>query len=167
MSISKLCAALRSVDAKAYARSPIPASDDATLYDVISRLPADEVIENDLPKLSESEEWIAAIFAKRMAVLGVREREEKRIRTGLRALTLLKGAIDLRDGIIYLAPLYDAASRIDADADAMFRSFDRYTAPIVPHIVSFPDRMPENRSLAAMGFVVDQDENGFTYRKTW
>jgi len=55
------------------------------------------------PKLSADEEWVAAIFAKRMAVLGVRERGENRIRTGLRALTPLKGAIDLRDAIIYLA----------------------------------------------------------------
>jgi hypothetical protein len=97
-----------------------------------------------------------------MAVLAVRERGENRIRTGLRALTPLKGAIDLRDAIIYLAPLYDAASRINADADALFRSFSRYSAPIVPHIVSFPDRTPEGRSLAAMGFVVAQDESGFT-----
>jgi len=167
MSESEDSAVLKSIDAKTYARSPIPASDDDALYQLFARFATDDVTENHAPKFSTDEEWVAAIFAKRMAVLGVRERDENRIRTGLRALTLLRGAIDLRDAIIYLAPLYDAASRINADADAMFRSFSRYSAPIVPHIVSFPDRTPEARSLAAMGFVVAQDESGFTYKKSW
>jgi hypothetical protein len=106
------------------------------------------------------------VFASRMASLAVREQSEAHLKAGLGALALIRGQVDLRDAIIYLSILYDAALRIGADADAIFQSFADSDGPMIRYIAGFPARKAADKTIAAMGFSAIEEPE-FTYRKNW
>src|ERR1044072_2400914 len=145
---------LKSIDLHSYGvgRSALNSPQDQALYEALAEFGEDrETGSVAFPtSTSRDDEWVAVIFASKMATLAVRDRNAEHIRIGLLALLFVRGAIDLRDAIVRLAPLYDAGLRLRTDVDGLFRSFERYSAPMVTHIVGFPDREPAKKSLDAM-----------------
>lgn len=107
-------------------------------------------------------------FAERMATLGVREQSRQRLLEGLVALVIEGYKEDFRDNIINVAPLYDAALKINVDPQALFNEAAAYlsNAP-AQDIIEFPQREPYERSLAAMGYKESSDADGFKYERTW
>src|SRR4051794_22150863 len=96
-----------------YAAESLPSSTDDHLRVFV----ASEGAADDRTLLTPEAEWVLILFASRMASLAVREHSEAHVRAGLTALALIQGQVDLRDAIIYLSTLYDAANRIGSDAD--------------------------------------------------
>jgi hypothetical protein len=146
-----------------YAAQPLPAS----LDDRVRTFVASERAADKQPQLTREAEWVLIVFAGRMASLAVRENSEAHVQSGLAALALIQGQVDLRDAIIYLSILYDAAVRIGAQADTIFKSFADAEGPMIRYIVAFPARKPEDKAISAMGFSVIEAPEGFIYRKNW
>ena len=143
---------------RSYAAEPLPSATD----DRIRAFVASDAAAN--ARLELKAEWILIVFAGRMASLAVREKSEANVKAGLTALALIRGQVDLRDAIIYLSILYDAALRIGADADAIFQSLADLDGPMTRYINAFPARTAADK--AAMGFSAIEEPE-FTYRKNW
>jgi hypothetical protein len=145
-----------------YTAKPLPSTTDNRVRAFV----ASEFAAGKRTELTREAEWSLIIFANRMASLAVREHSEIHIKDGLSALSLVGRHVDLRDAIIFLSVFYDAALRIGADADAIFRSFAGTEGPMIRYITAFPDRKTADKAIAAMGFSAIEEPE-FTYRKNW
>jgi len=145
-----------------YTAEPLPSStDDRVRTFVVSESVASERVD-----LTREAEWVLIVFASRMASLAARERSVERVQDGVAALALVQGQVDLRNAIVHLSILYDAALRIGANADAIFRSFADASGPMIQYITAFPARKTADKAISAMGFSVIEEPE-FTYRKNW
>lgn len=109
-------------------------------------------------------------FAERSATLAVRDRSPQWVLEGLVALLLENcRSGDYRDTIVCMAPIYDAAVKIDIEADRLFEEVASYLEnEAASHIKSFPKRFPYQKSLEAFNYIEVETPNGFSYEyKPW
>src|SRR5450759_1090218 len=106
-------------------------------------------------------------FAVRMAAWAVRRGSSTPITWGLVALTLDCGKFDYRETLPAIAPLYDAALRVEADPKALFENVAdlgrEYCGTFASHLRQFLDLPREARSLSAARLVESADADGFRY----
>jgi hypothetical protein len=116
--------------------------------------------------LSDEHAFVLLGFAERMATLSVRRGSEQFLREGLAALVLEGGKFDIREDILAMAPLYDAARRLGLDAEQLFLEIaslsDNRVSRVLRH---YPLRPEHAKSLEAMRYEVGSDEDGFLYRR--
>jgi hypothetical protein len=63
---------------------------------------------------------------------------------------------------------FDAAQRINASPEAIFGAAAQWLPETsARRLRAFLNRAAEDKSLAAMGYVAGNDEDGFRYRRTW
>jgi hypothetical protein len=115
---------------------------------------------------SDEHSFVLLGFAERMATLSVRQGSQEFLREGLAALVLEGGRFDIRENILAMAPLYDAARRLGLDAERLFLE----AASLVDNRVSrvlgnYPLRPEHAKSLEAMRYEVSADQDGFLYRR--
>lgn len=105
-------------------------------------------------------------FSENRATMAVRSRSEKFLREGLAALILDGGKFDIRENILVLAPLYDAALKIHADAQSLFSwAADLLTNKLSSVIRTFPSRPAESKNLTSMNYIECGDGNALFYQK--
>jgi hypothetical protein len=105
-------------------------------------------------------------FSENSAALAVRSHSEKFLREGLAALILDGGKFDIRENILVLAPLYNAALKIHADAQSLFSwAAGLLTNKLSSVIRTFPSRPEESKNLASMNYIEFGDGNEFYYQK--
>ena len=117
-------------------------------------------------QISKEQFWPLIRYAERMASLAVRDNHEELVVLGLVALVLAYPHGDYRDGMLRLAPLYDAANRLTGSPKATFEITARLFEPSLAEQVigHWLKRTPHEQSLQAMGFVARLDTDGFRYR---
>jgi hypothetical protein len=88
-------------------------------------------------------------FGQRSAVFAMRERNADIARDGLIAVAMInQERVDFRDILMCLSFLYHAASRVGANADAMFRQTATLAEPGVgKQMVGFVEQTPTYRNL--------------------
>lgn len=106
-------------------------------------------------------------FAERMATYAVRTKSKEPIIEGLAALVLEGGKFDVREDMMVMAPLYDAALKIGADPCQLFEQAAKLLeTPVSHYILEFPNRSPADRSLKAFFYVEAANQDGFVYERT-
>jgi len=107
-------------------------------------------------------------FARRMAVVAVRERSERHVLLGIVGLAIEGFRCEPRASQAILALLCHSAELIEVGAEGPVRSVARLAAPVVEEqLLAFVARPPERRSIGALGFEEWEGPEGFTYRQTW
>jgi len=102
-----------------------------------------------------------------VASLAVRGSNPKLIYFGLLALGI--GWLnDWRENLLVIPLHYDAADRVGAVPEEIFEDVARLL-PAEPAnaLRRFLRRSDEDKSLAAMGYIVGSDSDGFRYQRTW
>lgn len=153
-----------------YGPLPLPAPLDAEigrLLDAFTRA-SPEQREFLLSRMTREHSPTLLAFSERMASLAVRERAPGRILEGLLALVVEGYATDYRENALILSLHHDAATRIGADPARLFEEAASYAKPEVAQaLTKFLARSPEDKSIAAMGYEVGAEPDGFRYHRTW
>lgn len=112
--------------------------------------------------------WILLAFADRAASYAVRVQNATWARHGIMAAQLATTQIDPREALVVYSILYRAIEILDGNPIDVFREVaGQATAEIGDFTVSFALGDTEDKSIAAMGYVEDADEDGFVFRRTW
>ena len=105
-------------------------------------------------------------FAKRSAILGVREARPDLVSDGLTAIAMIEqNRVDFRDVLSCLALLYHAANRAGADADEMFGDAAKLAEPdVTKFFENFVKRTPDGRDLRkSWGYDEIQTDDGIGF----
>ena len=120
------------------------------------------------PLVTEQARRVLCAYAERMASLAVR-RHDPKLLVGA-TVALVVGGLDenRHESLMVMAPLEDSAKRLGVDLPDLFK----YVSKIVGHpgtvnLAVWLMRRPEDRTLASMRFVSDEDQDGFRYRLDW
>lgn len=156
--------------AQRYARHPMPSSFDDEVS-AVARAWGDG-------SPAERETWEEAVqpghadllhtFARRMAVVAVRQRSERHVLLGIVALALEGFRSQPRATVGLLALLHHSATLIGVAPEGPVEAVARVARPDVERALrSFLDRPPERRSIEALGYEQADGPEGFTYRQRW
>lgn len=103
-------------------------------------------------------------FAKRMAILAIRELSEERIYQGLVALVIENLAFDSRDSLTPLALLHHSSEKLGADSPGIFsRAAALARSEVAEFLKNFLNRPPPLRSIQTFGYREGASNVGFTY----
>ena len=164
------CDWLRSQNNRGYGMLPIPQPRDSEISNLLRAWIALDEVDRKQSALEISDEQRPTLLAysERMASLTVRERNQEFIILGLIALGVDGWRYDWRDNVLIVSLHFDAAQRINASPESIFEAAAQWL-PEKPArgLRAFLDRSADDKSLAAMGYVVGNDEGGFRYRRTW
>jgi hypothetical protein len=107
-------------------------------------------------------------YAERMASHAVRRGDAAVLRRALLAAAIGWYHEDPRESMLILPLFYDAASRLGIEPEPLFE--DAAVAAGLPPdgaLASFPQRRPEDCTLACMGYRTGADDDGFRYQRDW
>jgi hypothetical protein len=153
-----------------YGKLPIPQPRDSEISNLLRTwIALDEVDRKQSAlEISIEQRWMLLAYSERMASLAVRERNQEFTILGLIALGVDGWRYDWRDNLLIVSLHFDAAERINASPEAIFGAAAQWLPEKSAHgLRAFLSRSAEDKSLAAMGYVVGNDEGGFRYRRTW
>jgi hypothetical protein len=153
-----------------YGTLPIPQALDSDITELLRRWEGMGKLERDsaLRQLRSNQRWTLLAYSERMASLAVRESDARLIHFGLLAVGIGWALGDWRDSVLILPLHYDAATRIGIVPEGMFeRSASLLPAEPANALRRFPQRSSQDKSLAAMGYIVGSDSDGFRYQRTW
>ena len=165
---ASLLASLTRAFNDAYYKHPIPSEIDRRLSGVISDLASLGVSEREaiVNELEFEHGRILGLFAERMASLAVREKAVTLLKNRLIALVIHSRTDDLREILLILSLLHDAAIRIEDSAQRTFEEVASLFSD-TGFLSGFLNRSEEDKSIAAMGYKASADEGGFLYVRTW
>lgn len=118
-------------------------------------------------RLAPLVETVLVVYAQRMAVLTVRERDVRHLRSGLRAACLASAVDDRRDVIVVLGLLWRSAELLDRAPGDEFIAVADAAGQYGEALRSFAARRPEHRSLAAMKYAERGVGDHFEYVSEW
>ena len=170
LQLSELLERLGSEYTHGYGPSPIPSGIDAEVDDVItSFIKMDERGRNEiLSQMKEAHGFVFVAFAERMASCAVRERRSHLIERGLSALAIAVNLVYYKETLPAVSLLYHSASQLGLGTREFLASSDFLRNDVLNgFITDFLDRTEEDRGIEAMGYVEDEDRDGFRYRRTW
>lgn len=105
------------------------------------------------------------IYSMRMSMLAVRNRDEGLLHNAVMALTVDDHLVDDRDTQIIATLVYDAATRIGCDPEALFRAALRYTTAHRRRLLeSFLGGPSYLKCITSMGYEAVETELGFVYK---
>jgi len=161
---------LRVVDNQGYGslRIPSPRDDQITTLlrtwialDAKDRLAAAEGIRED-------RRFTLLAYAERMASLAVRERNQDYIILGLAGLGTDGWRGDWQDNAAIISLHYGAAGKLGLPPQPVFETAAALlSANPALALRSFLNRLPQDKTLEAMGYIAGQDDDGFRYERTW
>jgi hypothetical protein len=154
----------------AYGPSELPNKRDEEVGEFVDGLvsggPA--AVADVLSRVSEKARDVFSAYAERMASLAVRRRDRTTLVKAVVALVI--GGLDenRRESLMVMAPIEDSAARIGVDFPSVIEDASKVVGhPGTVNLVLWLMRKPEDRSLASMGFVAAEDDDGFRYKLDW
>ena len=149
---------------------PIPSELDELVSEVTTQFAnathSDRIAITSL--FSDAHSFTLIGFAERMATYAVRTSNPQVLFEGLVSLCIEAGRFDIREDILVLAPLYDAAVRLGVEPASMFaKAASLIENDVSRAIETFPRRPEHARSLASMGYSTRTDDQGFRYERDW
>jgi hypothetical protein len=105
------------------------------------------------------------IFAVRMAVLAARTGAAGLIDTAIYGLVIENGLVDWRDTLRALSIIEDCAKRLGIDFQNKIKQFENLMSDKSKKVVfeGYCSRAVEMRAVTAMGFIVENGEDGVSY----
>ncbi len=106
-------------------------------------------------------------FSYGAAILGLRQKSEQRLRVGLVAHAIEDlAAGDVRDNLVILTLLFDAAKRIGSDPSTLFREVAGTSAPAMSAVLlDYLKRDPQLQTPECMGFREVETPEGVGYQQ--
>lgn len=153
-----------------YGPAPIPSPRDGDIESLLVKWQALGFSERSATAalISEGQRFTLLAFAERMATAAVRHKDPSRVHLGLLALGLDGWKSDWRDNATILCLHHDAALRLTADPEQVFRKAGSLLSEKVSSSYSdFLARPDEDKALDAMGYATGRDEGGFRYKREW
>jgi hypothetical protein len=119
--------------------------------------------------LNEDMGGVLLVFVERMAMLSVRRGSTELLFAGLLAVVMIDGSLEPYDLLMVLSLPRRSAVLLGVEPRRLFAEAVRYatsesTAQLV---LDFADRLPENSSLAVMGYRELQGPKGIVYWYGW
>jgi hypothetical protein len=156
--------AMKSTVPEDYHFSKLPNEDDQVIADVCKTLLySDENVRRAFANmLDKNLRSLLSIFAERMAMLSIRERNTDGLLHGLVALSALDSYEDYHTVCMVLSLLYVGATRLRADSEKLFQKVGNLAVDerIGQAIAKFPNRDPKDRRIEAMGYHEIDGPNG-------
>jgi hypothetical protein len=161
---------LRAENNRGYGPLPIPQPRDAEISNLLKNWMA-----LDGPSrmasaigIQEEQRFTLLAYSERMASLAVRERNPELLILGLLALAIDGWRGDWRDNVSVVSLHHDAAQRIGVSSENIFETVARLVSKTpADGLRSFLHRSARDKSIEAMGYVVEADNDGVRYRRTW
>jgi hypothetical protein len=118
--------------------------------------------------ICEDQRFKLLAYAERMASLAVRERNQEYIILGLAALGADGWRGDWRDNAAIISLHYDAARKLGLPPQPVFETAAALlSAKPALALRSFLNRLPQDKTLEAMGYIAGADGGRFRYERTW
>ena len=150
-------------------RLPIPSERDEQITRLLDRVATPENRQVLRTIFNHTHETPLTSYAERMAALAVRTKSEIPIQRGLIAAGIAAiVTTDIREVILILPVLWHSMDLLGIDPeDALAAINDRLDDDAREFLAGFARRTPENRTIESMGYIVQPDEDGFRYHRTW
>ena len=166
--VSKFIDILKSGAQTGAAQLSIPSNRDRLVSEVlqllINAMPEERQIVSNMFNDSHSFTFLA--FAERMASYAVRTGSVSILFEGLAAVVLEAGKFDVREDIVVMAPLYDAALKLGTEPSELFsKAAGLLVGEVSTILETFPSRDEDLKSLASMHYVESGNEYGFVYER--
>lgn len=164
----KLLGRLGSDNTNGYLHFPLPSPVDEEVELLVTAVVEQDHESDLLLQMNQSHGYLLLAFAERMAALAIRRDSADLLRTPAAALAIASKLIDFRDVLIVLSLVANSATRLGVDLPTLFpTSVLKSTDELRPSVDGFMKRSVRDRSIQAMGYIEDEDEGGFRYRRTW
>lgn len=151
-----------------YAPRRVPGERDQEIADLVSQVRTTEEFSSVATGLNLVTARILLAFAARTASYAVRIQDPAWIRYGLMAAQLALKQEDAREIIVIYSILYRGLELLDIDRIATFVEVAGWAPPdIRDFTIKFTQRDPQDKSIAAMGYVEGSGEDGFDFVRTW
>ncbi len=152
----------------AYHQQAIPSAIDEEIGDVLVRLSSCD--EDELASVADGiageRGRVLSLFAERMASLAVRKNSPDPIGKGLAALLIVARSEDVREILLVLSLLHDAAMKVRGSAKALFaEAASKFGQAEL--LDSFLLRSDAAKRIEAMGYKESDTGDGFLYVRTW
>lgn len=149
-----------------YGQSRLPGPRDLEVQRFIDELRGcgTSSVDEALMTVSEMGRRVLRAYAERMASLAVRTTDPEQLERALVAIVI--GGLDENayDALMVMPLIEDSARRIGAELHGLLEDAGKIVGERgTVNLVRWLERSPEDRSLAAMGFVKGADEDGFRY----
>jgi hypothetical protein len=153
-----------------YGQLPIPTGLDEEITTFVRALGAGgpAAVARIAARASEDGRDVLRAYAERMATQAVRARDATLLQAGLVAVVV--GGLDRydREALVIMPVIEDSATIIGVSPAQAFEEASLIVGhPGAAGLASWLGRTPENRSLAAMGYVRGADRDGFRYVRNW
>ena|SRR6266851_3159047 len=151
-----------------YAPRRVPGERDQEIGELVSQVRTAEQFSRFAEGLNLVTARILLAFAARTASYAVRIQDPAWIRHGLMAAQLALTQEDAREILVIYSILYRGLELLGADPVATFVEVAGWaTSDIRDFTIKFTQRDPQDKSIAAMGYVEGSDEDGFDFVRTW
>ena len=152
-----------------YGPTPLPSKRDEEISAFVRQIDGPAAFARTRDALDDGKGNVLAAFAERMASLAVRTGSRQTLRDGLMAAQLALAVVgDPRDSLPALSLLFRASELIDIKPKREFADVAALAAPPDNQpLLKFRKRNKRDRSIAAMEYVEDRDDDGFRFKRTW
>jgi hypothetical protein len=166
--LAALGAVLEGALGTAYSRQPIPSGIDDALGEALARLSACDDVERAFlaDGIAGDHARVLKLFAERMASLAVRRGDPAPLRSGLAALLIAARSEDVREILLVLSLLHDAAVKVSGSAEEIFGQAGAVFGQ-AELLDGFLKRSDAAKRIEAMGYEESETEDGFLYVRTW
>jgi hypothetical protein len=153
-----------------YGPSALPDPRDQAVGELVERLIADgpTAVASVSSRITDKARQVLRAYAERMASLAVRRRDGDLLLGAVVAVVL--GGLDENrlESLMVMAPIEDSAGRLGLDLPELFEAASNVVGhPGTVNLMLWLTRKREDRTLASMGFVAAEDNDGFRYKLDW
>jgi hypothetical protein len=166
--LAALSALLERAADSAYFKQAIPSAIDEEIGDVLVRLSScdEDELASVAGGIAGAHARVLSLFAERMASLAVRKNSPDPIRRGLAALMIVARTADVREVLLVLSLLHDAAMKVTGSAKELFADVGALFGG-AEFLNGFLKRSDEDKRIQVMGYEESETEDGFLYVRTW
>jgi hypothetical protein len=166
LAIEEMIKRVEAEDLTGYGHWPLPCPVDNEMSTIVNAFLHATPTEREAVYGKVKDPFLFLAFSRRMAILGVRERSERRLFEGLIAHAIEDFKSDARENLIELSLLYHSASRIGLDPAELFQRAAAFATPeAAKYILGFINRNPELRKIETMRFRETMTPEGFSYER--
>lgn len=166
---SEALAFLDGANNEGYGPTRVPSKRDEEISAVVRQIDGPDAFVRTRDALDEGHGRVLSAFAERMASLAVRTGSRRTLRDGLMAAQLALAVVgDARDSLPALSLLFRAGELIGLKPKVEFADVAALAPPPDNQpLLKFRKRNKRDRSITAMAYIEDRDDDGFRFKRTW
>lgn len=151
-----------------YGRQDLPSKRDGQIRDLLLSAADAAGLEQVIRLMPRDADRVLNAFAERAASITVRHQDARELRAGLLAVAIAQAITgDPREPLAALALLHRAAQIIAKDPNTEFAAVNDLLGDRASGLLDFLRRLPEDKTIGAMGYAEGDDDRGFRFIRTW